>query len=176
MIRGNWFVVTPWEKDVIYHKRMVNFTGGYQAPFSCARKVSFEQAAFFVQPWKYFRTVLGLELQQGEIQTPMKLIPKLLLTSPAPRLPQKNPYEYFKSLELYFNSNVFPMEVEIERKKKGSESMRDKGESKLPPPSLSWGHAPDYPQVSTSLWSPLPFAPTGLIPSKQRSPWAAWAW
>lgn len=78
---------------MIYHKRMVNFTGGYQALFSCDGKVSIEQAVLFVQPWKCFRTVL----QQGEIQTPLKLIPKLLLISPEPRFPQKNPYEYFKS-------------------------------------------------------------------------------
>lgn len=111
---------------MIYHKRMVNFTGGYQAPFSCDRKVSIEQAMLFVQPWKCFRTVL----QQGEIQTLLKLIPKLLLISPEPRFPQKNPYKYFKSLELYFNSNVFPMELEIEGEKR--EGMWEKEESKLP--------------------------------------------
>lgn len=58
MSREYLFVVTPWEKDVLYHKRMVNFTGGYQAPSGCDRKVSIEQAVVFLQPWKCFRTVL----------------------------------------------------------------------------------------------------------------------
>lgn len=132
MSRGYLFVVTPWEKDVLYHKRMVNFTGGYQAPFSCDRKVSIEQAVAFVQPWKCCRTVL----QQVEIQAPLKLIPKLLLTSPEARFPQKNPYEYFKSLELYFNSNVFPMELEIKRKKREVKACWRKRNRSFLPPSL----------------------------------------
>lgn len=116
-------------------------------------------------PWKCFRTVL----QQVEIQTPLKLIPKLLLTSPEPRFPQKNPYEYLKSLEVYFNSNAFPMELETERKKREVKACGRKRNQSFLPPSFSWKDAADYPQKSTSVFSPLPFAPTGLIPSRPRS-------
>lgn len=116
-------------------------------------------------PWKCFRTVL----QQVEIQTPLKLIPKLLLTSPEPRFPQKNPYEYLKSLKVYFNSNAFPMELETERKKREVKACGRKRNQSFLPPSFSWKDAADYPQKSTSVFSPLPFAPTGLIPSRPRS-------
>lgn len=46
MIKGYLFVVTSREKDVIYHKRVENFTGRYQAPYSCGGKVSIKQELF----------------------------------------------------------------------------------------------------------------------------------
>lgn len=124
----------------------------------------------FVRSWKCFRTVL----QQGEIQPPLKLIPKLLLTSPEPSCPPKNPYIYFSSLELCFNSKVFPTGLEIERKRKGSEGAWERKESKPPSPIPFMGWSSWlYPQASTSPHSSLPFALTGLIPLVQRSPQAA---
>lgn len=148
---------------------MVNFTGWYQAPYGCDGKVSFEQA-MFVQSWKLFRTVL----HQGEIQAPLKLIPKLLLTSLEPNFPPKNPYIYFSSLELCFNSSVFPTGLEIERKIKGSEGAWEREESKSPSAIPFMGRSSWlYPQASTSPCSSLPFALTGLIPWVQRSPQAA---
>lgn len=74
-----------------------------------------------------------------EIQSPLKLIPELLLNSPEPSFPPKNPYVYFSSLELCFNSNVFPMGLEIEKKRMGSEGVWEREESKLPSPIIFMG-------------------------------------
>lgn len=154
-----WFITKEWwiSQDSIRLRTVVT-----------ERSASSRQR--FVRSWKCFRRVLC----QSEIQAPLKLIPKLLFTSLEPSFPPKNLYVYFSSLELCFNSNVFPMGLEIERKRKGSGGAWEREESK--PPSLipfmgrsSWLH----PQASTSPSSSLPFALTGLIPSVQRSPEAA---
>lgn len=129
-----------------------------------------ERSACFAWSWKCFRT----ESQQGESQPPLKLIPKLLLTSPEPSFPPKNPYIYFSSLQLCCNSNIFPTGLEIGRKREGSKSAWEREESKPPSfiPFMGWSSWL-YPEVPTSPCSSLPFALTGLIPSVQRSPEAA---
>lgn len=157
--RRMWFITKEWR---------ISQDGTRLQAVVMERSASSRQC--FAQSWKRFRTVL----QQGEIQAPLTLIPKLLLTSPEPSFPLKNPSVYFSSLTLCFNSDVFPTGLEIERKRKGSEGVWERQESKPPSPIPFMGWSSWlYPQASTSPCSSLPFALTGLIPSVQRSPQAA---
>lgn len=106
---------------MIYHKRTVNFTGWYQAPYVFVVKVSVKQA-MFCMVLGMFQDVFGY-YAKVKIQAPLKLIPKFLLTSLEASFLPKNPYIHACSLELCFNSNVFHMGVEIERKRKGNKGV-----------------------------------------------------